>query len=472
MVMSMNASNSMDEKSLVSINPFTLEELANYPYANAGEISSKIGELKKSFVSWKQEKVATRVALIKEGLKYFEQNREQIAKDITSSMGKPIVQAENELNGFFERAYALCDMAHDALSPDIFPKDGDLERQIRHDPLGVVFILAAWNYPLLIAVNGVLTALLAGNTVLLKHSSVTPQIGEHFQNAFGKLGNFEHLLQNVVMDHQLTAETIKSGEIDHVIFTGSVGGGRQIYRAVSETFIDCNLELGGKDGAYVAQDVDVAVAAAGLVDGAMYNAGQSCCGIERVYVHKSKYEEFVNHAKEFACSYQLGDPFDRSTTMGPLFRAKAADYMIKQVEEAKKGGALIMAGGNKIEKEQATFFEPTIITNVTQNSSLIQEENFGPLLPIISVENDEEALKHLRDSRYGLTAAVFTKDKNRAEYFASHLEVGTVFLNRCDYLDPLLPWTGVRESGKGSTLSKYGFLGLTRRKSINFRIIE
>src|SRR5690606_26668659 len=343
-------------------------------------------------------------------------------------------------------------------------------RRIEHAPLGVVLIIAPWNYPLLTAVNGVAAALLAGNAVLLKHSSLTPAIGEHFYKAFGRLGPCDDLLQSLVAGHADLGRAISECDIDHVIFTGSVEGGRTVQLNAARRFIDCNLELGGKDGAYVAADADPARAASDLVDGAMYNAGQSCCGIERVYVHADLHDEFLGRCQDLASAYVLGNPVEHATTMGPLADGKSARTMLRQVRAAAASGARIAAGGGIREIGRGVFFEPTIIAGADNSMEVAREENFGPILPVIKVGGDEEAVRLINDSRYGLTSAIYTSDPERAERFAAAADSGTVFMNRCDYLDPALPWTGVRDSGRGTTLSRFGFYSLTRRKAIHFRV--
>jgi acyl-CoA reductase-like NAD-dependent aldehyde dehydrogenase len=419
--------------------------------------------------------VGQRVEYLRAGLQYFEANRLAIAKDVTAQMGKPIRQSENEMKGFFERAEYLLDIAEDVLSPEILPPKPGFIRRIEHAPLGVVLIIAPWNYPLLTAVNGVAAALLAGNAVLLKHSSLTPAVGEHFARAFGRLGPVDDVLQSVVAGHSDVDRAIRDLDIDHLVFTGSVEGGHAMQRAVAARhgagnhFIDAGLELGGKDAAYVAGDADVAAAADGLVDGAMYNAGQSCCGIERVYVHRKLFDDFVDRCRELSAAYVLGNPLEHGTSMGPLASAKSAEGMAAQVDEAKSRGARVLAGGRARLVGKGTFFEPTVLTGVDHGMAVMKEENFGPILPVMAVDGDDEALRLVNDSRYGLTSAIYTSDPGRAGRFAAGADTGTVFMNRCDYLDPALPWTGVRDSGRGTTLSKYGLISMTRRKAIHFR---
>ncbi len=458
-------------RTLETINPFTLKPIHQYPLESFQEVNNKIERSQKAFREWKKLSVSERVDSVRQALSYFSDHKDTIAHDITTQMGKPLNQSYNELNGFFERANHLCDHAEEALAPEPVMGKADFHREIRHEPLGLVFIIAAWNYPLLIAVNGIMSSLLSGNTVLLKHSSLTPSIGIHFEKAFRSLGGAQDVLQNVIIDHSITSEIIENGNIQHVIFTGSVQGGRNIYQSVSQRFIDCNLELGGKDGAYVAEDANLKEAVAGLVDGAMYNAGQSCCGIERVYVHKGLYDDFVFQSKTLLETYILGNPLESQTSMGPLARGKSMKELYHQVQEALDLGAEVIHGGQVKRIGDALFFEPTLITGVHNDMTVMREENFGPILPIMKVKDDEEGFRLVADSKYGLTSVIYTQSQDKAEAFSRQMNTGTVFMNRCDYLDPALPWTGVGLSGKGSTLSEYGFHSVTRRKALHFRLV-
>ncbi len=457
-------------EALKTVNPFTLQSIHQYPLESFQEVNNKMEQSQKAFREWKRLSVKDRVHIVRQALSYFSDHKDTIAHDITSQMGKPLSQSHNELNTFFERANHLCDHAEEVLSPKTVTGKASFHRAIHHEPLGLVFIIAAWNYPLVIAVNGIMTSLLSGNTVLLKHSSLTPSIGVHFEKAFRTLGGIENILQNVIIDHSTTLEVIEKGDIQHVIFTGSVQGGRNIYQSVSKRFIDCNLELGGKDGAYVAEDADLKEAVAGLVDGAMYNAGQSCCGIERVYVHQSLYDDFLSESKKLLEAYILDDPLDSKTSMGPLARGKSTKELYQQVQEALDQGAELHYGGQIKRMGDALFFEPTLITSVHNDMTVMREENFGPILPIMKVKDDEEAFRLVSDSKYGLTSVIYTQSQDKAEAFSRQMATGTVFMNRCDYLDPALPWTGVGLSGKGSTLSEYGFYSVTRRKALHFKL--
>ncbi len=451
------------------IDPFSGEVTGVYNKMNIEEVSSIVNEITTSQSSWAKLSVAKRLAFVKEALSYFEENKSLIALDICEQMGRPLHQAEGEISGMLGRAKYLCDIAIETLAADILTDQEGFDRSILHVPLGNIFVISAWNYPLLITINSVVPALIAGNTVLLKHSSMTPKIGEHFENAFSSLGNHSNLLKNIIVDHEVTGQVIEKLKVDHVIFTGSVNGGRSILSHTSKKFMMPGLELGGKDGVYVDSTANIENAVETIVDGAMFNSGQSCCGMERAYVHEDHYEEFIKKAKSLIESYKIGDPKDLTTNLGPLASAKAADFMQSQINEAIEKGANVEVGG-KIEKiSKGTFFRPTLISNATHEMSLMKEENFGPILPVMKVKNMKEAIDLINDSDYGLTSAIFTANIENSKKFADSVESGTVFMNRCDFLDPALAWTGVKNSGCGTSLSKYGFMHVTRRKSLHFK---
>lgn len=452
-----------------TVNPFSQEVIEKHHLEL--NPSHKVAKSRKVFNKWKGISVEQRIKILKKALEYFEIHKEQVARDITQQMGKPLSQALGEVNGLFERSDFLMKAAPAALKSDEITKKEGFERTIRHEPLGIVFVVAAWNYPLLIAINGVMASLLSGNSVLLKHSSNTLSIGSHFEKAFGNIEGYEGLLQSLVLSHSQTQSLIESQTLDHVIFTGSVGGGNKIYQSVSQGFMDCQLELGGKDGAYIAKDANVEQAAVSMVEGAMYNAGQSCCGIERVYAHQNNYEELVRLCLKEIDRFVLGDPMLESTTMGPLSSPNAAFEMQIQIEDALSKGAKVLRGGKVKKIGEAVFFEPTLLVDVDHSMRVMQEENFGPILPIMKVDQDAEALRLMNGTNFGLTAVIFSQDKENAYQWSEVLQAGTIFLNRCDYLDPELAWTGYKNSGKGSGLSKHCFSGVTQLKSIHFKIL-
>jgi acyl-CoA reductase-like NAD-dependent aldehyde dehydrogenase len=453
---------------LITRNPFNNEVTGEFAYDTFAGAKTKVTALQEGHSKWARMSLKERLGHVKEALQYFEKNKEQVATDICEQMGRPLHHARGEIRGFFERANYLCSIAETVLAPDIFTDKPGFDRSIEHVPLGVIFVISAWNYPLLITVNSVVPGLLAGNTILLKHSSLTPKIGKHFENAFGKIAGLTTLSQ-IIVDHQVTGQIIEQLPVNHVVFTGSVEGGRSILKHTSHKFMMPALELGGKDGAYVHKDADIQQAVDTVVDGAMFNAGQSCCGIERAYVHKDVYDDFMARAKKLVDSYKIGDPKNEATSLGPLAQAKAASVMIEQVEDAVKKGARVLSGGKVETMQKATFFQATLLGDVKNDMALMQEENFGPILPVMPVSGLEEAIKLVNDSEYGLTAAIFTKDEKVAVEFAHRVNAGTIYMNRCDYLDPALPWTGVKDSGCGSALSKYGFYHLTRRKGLHFK---
>lgn len=453
---------------LTLTNPFDHSLVAEIPYDSAEQIEAKLRASAAAFEKWRNVPLTDRIQIIQVGLDRMRDAAETIARDVTLQMGKPIVQARGELKTMLDRAAQSIADAPSALAPDILPKDG-FTRRIEHKPLGLILDVAAWNYPLLIPINVIVPALLAGNIVLLKHSAKTPLTGVAFEKAFSGL-EVPHLVTNLTLTHHQISDLTAHRDVAHVSFTGSVEGGRTIYQSVaSRRLIDVGLELGGKDPAYVAQDADLDFAAANLVDGACYNAGQSCCAIERVYVHQDLYDRFLERALSALKDYRLGDPLDEATTMGPLASREAPRFLRTQVEDATARGARLLAGGHAPAELTGNFFLPTLLADVENDAAVMQEESFGPVLPVRSVRSDEEALALMNDSAFGLTASIWTKDRARIESMAARLHAGTIFQNRCDYIDPALPWTGWGESGKGSTLSRFGFYHLTRRKSMHFR---
>ena len=451
------------------INPANGEKFRELPYHTWDEAKSLMTTADNTQKQWKHTEISERIHLVKAAMDYFRDNKHSIAEDITQQMGKPISQSMNEVMGMIHRAEVCCDLAEDALKDITLPETDGLRRFIKREPLGVVLDIAAWNYPLLIAVNVVVPAVLAGNTVAIKHSSLTPLCGKAFEDAFKHAGAPDGLVTSLIMDHQTTEQVIQSGLIHHLAFTGSVAGGRQVQSAAGNQFINTGLELGGKDPAYIRKDADLKTTIPAIMDGVFYNAGQSCCAVERIYVHESLFNEFVDGAMSFMNKLVIGDPMDKSTDMGPLAQNSGIDTVIAQLEDAEKKGAEITFHSGVIPKGKK-FIQPAILTNVNHDMAVMLDETFGPIIGIMAVNSDDQAIKLMNDSPYGLTASVWTKDAEKAIEIGNQIETGTFFQNRCDVLDPALPWVGVKDSGKGYTLSALGLQQLTRPKSFNFKI--
>jgi acyl-CoA reductase-like NAD-dependent aldehyde dehydrogenase len=456
---------------LVVDDPFTGETVFRAPLRRGAEVDAILDRAREGAKAAAALSVEARVALCLAATEAIEREAEAIAAEITAEMGKPLAQARGEIGGMAKRARHMAAIAPASLADLVIEGDPTLERRIVRAPKGVVFALPAWNYPLLTAVNVVIPAVLSGNAVVLKHSPRSPSVGDRFAKAFRDAGAPPELVQSIHCDYA-TAEAIAGDRrIDHVAFTGSVHGGRRIQEAAAGRFVEVGLELGGNDAAYVAADADIAKAAEGIVDGACYNAGQSCCAVERVYVHRSRYEAFVEAALPLMRAYVLGDPRDAATSLGPIAQPWHPAELESQVEDAVGRGARLLHGGRRTSVAgRGRFFEPTVLVDVPDDAIVMSRESFGPLLPIAPVDDDDQAIALIDDDALGLTASIWTGDRDRAARFAERVEVGTVYMNRCDALDPALPWTGWKESGKGSTLSVLGFSHLTRPKAINFRI--
>ena len=420
---------------------------------------------------WKNTPIAERQALCSKAVDAFVARKLEIAEELTWQMGRPISQAPGEVAGFEERARHMIDIADTALA-DLKPeaKDG-FTRYIKREPLGVVFVVAPWNFPYLTSVNAIMPALLAGNSVILKHSAQTPLCAERLHQAFTEAGLPAGVFQYLHLTHSDTEVVIQSPEVNFVAFTGSVPGGEMVERVAAGRFIGVGLELGGKDPAYVRKDANLQHAIETVTDGAIFNSGQSCCGIERVYVDAAVFDEFVDGVVALVSAYKLGRPDDAETNLGPLVKAGAADFVRGQIDEAVAAGAKALVSADKFEADEngSPYLAPQVLIDVDHSMRVMNEETFGPVIGIISVSGDEEAISLMNDSEFGLTAAVFTEDENAAIEIGNQIETGTWFMNRCDYLDPALAWTGVKNSGRGCTLSTVGFESMTRPKSYHLK---
>jgi len=354
---------------------------------------------------------------------------------------------------------------------DVGPKPG-FHRFIRREPLGVVLTVAAWNYPYLIAVNSVVPALMAGNAVVLKHSAQTPLCAERFEECFAAAGVPPGVFQVLHLQHGDTEGVIRDPRVDFVAFTGSVAGGRSVQRVAAERFIGVGLELGGCDPVYVRHDADVTHAIENIVDGAYFNSGQSCCGLQRIYVHESVYGRFTAGCIELIHRYRLGDPLDPATTLGPLVRTAAGETIRAQLRQSITAGArpAIEEREFPLSRPGTPYLAPQLLLDAPPDSAVMREEIFGPVAGVMRVHSDQEAVERMNDSAYGLTAAIWTRSEAAAHTLGDQVQTGTLFMNRCDYLDPALAWVGVKDSGRGCALSALGYGQLTRPKSFHLRV--
>ncbi|TKW66004.1 MAG: aldehyde dehydrogenase family protein [Paracoccus denitrificans] len=418
---------------------------------------------------WAARSLDERIRLVVAGIDALIAMNDEIVPELARMMGRP-VRYGGEMGGVRERTEYLARTAADVLAPDVVEDSGDFRRELRRVPVGVVFVIAPWNYPFLTAINTIVPALIAGNAVMLKHASQTLLAGERLAEAMHKAGVPSDVFQNVVLDHATTEALIAERNFGFVNFTGSVGGGRAIERAAAGGFTGTGLELGGKDPGYVAEDADLDAAVNGLMDGAMFNSGQCCCGIERIYVHESLYDAFVEKAADWARTLKLGDPTDPDTTMGPMANVRFAKLVREQVAEAVAQGARPLIDAADFPADDGgAYLAPQVLVDVTHDMRVMREESFGPVVGIMPVKDDAEAIALMNDSDYGLTASIWTADPDRAAEIGDQLETGTVFMNRCDYLDPALCWTGVKDTGRGASLSSLGFHAVTRPKSFHLK---
>jgi len=459
----------MTETSLIHlVNPATEELYRAIEPTSEAELASILGKMRAAQQKWREVPVSERVEICRGFIDAFRSIKESVALDITRQMGKPLVQARREVDTMLDRAEAVLRLAPAALQDDLLPPKEGFHRFIRHEPLGIVLDIPAWNYPLLIAVNVVIPALLAGNAVLIKHARLTPLCGDAFVDAFRKTSLPRDLLASIHVDHATVSALIQKRAVDFVSFTGSVEGGREVYRQASGQLLDMGLELGGKDPALVCADANFNYAVANLVDGAFYNAGQSCCAVERIYVMRPLFANFVDAYVAEVEKYKTGNPEDVATDIGPLAQRKGLDFLESQIKQAVSRGAKVLTGGGRL-PGRGYFFQPTVLTGVDHGMSVMMEESFGPVIGIMPVDSEEEAVRLMNDSPYGLTASIWTEDTARGEALADKTAAGTVYVNRCDYLDPELAWTGIKDSGHGCTLSHLGFQHLTRPKSFHIR---
>ena len=435
---------------------------------SAAAAREKVAAARAAQKDWARRPLEERIALVAEGVARLDAVNADLTQELAWQMGRP-VRYGGEMGGVRERTAYMAGIAAASLAPEVIEDSDRFRRVLAREPVGVVFVIAPWNYPFLTAINTIVPALIAGNAVVLKHASQTILAGERLAQAFANLP--EGVFGNVVLSHAVTSELIQARAFDFINFTGSVEGGRSIERAAAGTFVGTGLELGGKDPGYVRADADLDKAVDVLMDGAMYNAGQCCCGIERIYVHESLYAAFVEKAVAWVSGLTLGNPLEEATTLGPMAHRRFADTVRAQTAEALAAGAkaLVDPGLFPADTSDSAYLAPQILVDVDHSMRVMTEESFGPVVGIMPVAGDAEAIALMNDCRYGLTASVWTGDTSEAEAIGAQLESGTVFMNRADYLDPALCWTGVKETGRGTSLSRLGYLAVTRPKSYHLR---
>ncbi|MBN7806036.1 aldehyde dehydrogenase family protein [Agrobacterium rosae] len=420
--------------------------------------------------SWARRPLEDRVQLVLKGVARLNEMVGEVVPELAHMMGRP-VRYGGEFKGFNERSNYVAAIAADALAPLVIEESGNFERRIEREAHGVVFVIAPWNYPYMTAINTIAPALMAGNTVVIKHAAQTLLVGERMVRAFVEAGVPEDVFINLFLDHQTTSALIAESLFNFVNFTGSVEGGRAIERAAAGTFTGLGLELGGKDPGYVMEDADLDAAVDTLMDGATFNSGQCCCGIERVYVNESLFDAFVEKSVAWVSNYKLGNPLEQETSLGPMANKRFAKVVRQQVADAVAKGAKALVDPKLFAADdgESAYVAPQILIDVDHSMEFMTEETFGPAVGIMKVKNDDEALRLMNDSKYGLTASLWTQDAERAGRIGREIETGTVFMNRADYLDPALCWTGVKDTGRGGSLSVIGFQNLTRPKSYHLK---
>lgn len=457
----------------LTISPVDGSIYAERELASGAQIEATLQRATEAQRSWRETAIAERGALVTAMVEWLAARKDELGTELSWQIGRPIRYTPNEISGGFrERGLYMIGIAEETLADIVpAPKEG-FRRFIRREPVGTVLVLAPWNYPWLTAVNSIVPALMAGNSVVLKHSDQTPLVAERFTEAALAAGIPEGVFQHIHMTHEDVARVVRDERIGVVVFTGSVAGGHAVTQAASARFVRLATELGGKDPAYVMADADLNFAIENVIDGALFNSGQSCCAVERIYVHQDVYEAFVDGAVELTKSYVLGHPLEARTTLGPLVRTRAAQFVRDQITEAIAQGAqaLIDPAHFPLDRDQTPYLAPQLLTDVNHGMRVMTEESFGPVVGIMPVRDDAEAVRLMNDSRYGLTASLWTQDAERAIKLGGQIATGTVYMNRCDYLDPALVWTGVKDSGSGGSLSVLGYDYFTRPKSYHLRI--
>lgn len=453
---------------LTCISPIDGKPFASRESLSIAAARKAVKKARDAQVAWAGESLDHRRNLVLDAIERLGRINDEIVPELAHQMGRP-VRYGGEFGGVKERSEAMAALADEGLAPLVLEASDAFERRIEREPHGVVLVVAPWNYPYMTAINTVVPALIAGNSVLLKHATQTLLVGERLQQAFDAAGLPEGVFNNAFLDHETTAALIGERSFGFVNFTGSVNGGRAIEQAALGTFTGIGLELGGKDPGYVAEDADLPSAVDTLIDGAMFNSGQCCCGIERIYVHRSLFDEFVDTAVGIVSDYVLGNPLDPDTTLGPMAHARFAATVRDQTREALESGARALVDPAIFADDGGAYLAPQILVDVNHDMRVMREESFGPVVGIMPVDSDEQAIRLMNDSDFGLTASLWTRDPARAAHIGRAVETGTVFMNRCDYLDPQLCWTGCKDTGRGAGLSVLGYHSVTRPKSYHLK---
>ena len=456
-----------------SISPVDGSIYAERQVASELEIEDKLTRATKAQREWKMTPISERASICRRMVSLLVGRAEQLGTELTWQMGRPIRYSPMEIRGGFqERALYMIDIA-DAELADIAIEPKDKFRLfIRRDPIGVVLALMPWNYPYLCSVSVVIPAIMAGNSVILKPAAQTPLVAERYAEAFDQAGLPEGVFQMLHATHDQAEKIIRDSRIGFVAFTGSVDGGQAVQRAAAERFIGTTLELGGKDPAYVRADAFLEQTIENLVDGVFFNSGQSCCAVERIYVHQDVWQKFVDGFVELTKKYVLGNPLSLDTTLGPMVHERAAGSIREKVAQAIRKGAkpLIDVSLFPEDNKGTPYLAPQVLVNVDHGMAVMTEETFGPVAPLMRVKDDTEAIRLMNDSHYGLTASIWTSDAEAAVQIGNRIETGTWFMNRCDYLDPALAWTGIKDSGHGCSLSRLGYASLTQAKSFHLKL--
>ena len=456
-------------KTIRCISPIDGAVFAERPFAGKKQAVAIAANAQAAQISWAARPISDRIDLVGAGIARLGEMNDEVVPELAHMMGRP-VRYGGEFKGVDERATYMMSIAETALSPMVVENGDEFDRRILREPLGVIFVIAPWNYPYMTAINSVVPALVAGNSVIIKHASQTLLAGERMVRAFTEAGVPADVFQNIFLDHPTASDLIAENYFDFVNFTGSVSGGRAVERAAAGTFTGVGLELGGKDPGYVMEDSDLDTAVDTLVDGAMFNSGQSCCGIERIYVADSLYDDFVEKAEATVLEHTLGNPLDAATTIGPMAHKRFAGEVRTQVAEAIAQGATPLIDPSRFPQDDCgAYLAPQILINVTHDMRVMREETFGPVVGIMKVSSDDEAVRLMNDSDFGLTASLWTADASRAASLGARLQTGTVFMNRADYVDPGLCWTGCKDTGRGGALSTIGYHNLTRPKSYHLK---